>query len=31
MEHTNFADESLTLFADNVRNEVVAIHGSQVV
>jgi hypothetical protein len=29
--HTNFADESACLKADNVRNEVVTIHRSQVV
>jgi hypothetical protein len=28
-EHTNFADESASLTADNVRNEVVTIHRSQ--
>jgi hypothetical protein len=27
--HTNFADESASLMADNVRNEVVPIHRSQ--
>jgi hypothetical protein len=27
--HTNFADESACLTADNVRNEVVTIHRSQ--
>jgi hypothetical protein len=27
--HTNFADESACPTADNVRNEVVTIHGSQ--
>jgi hypothetical protein len=27
--HTNFADESACLTADNVRNEVVTIHKSQ--
>jgi hypothetical protein len=27
--HTNFADESACLKADNVRNEVVTIHRSQ--
>jgi hypothetical protein len=29
--HTNFADESACLTADNVRNEVATIHRSQVV
>jgi hypothetical protein len=29
--HMNFADESACLTADNVRNEVVTIHRSQVV
>jgi hypothetical protein len=28
-EHTNFADVSACLTADNVRNKVVTIHGSQ--
>jgi hypothetical protein len=28
-KHTNFADESACLTADNIRNEVVAIHRSQ--
>jgi hypothetical protein len=28
--HTNFADEAAYLTADNVRNEVVTIHTSQV-
>jgi hypothetical protein len=27
--HTNFADESICLLADNVHNEVVTIHRSQ--
>jgi hypothetical protein len=27
--HTNFADESACLLADNVRNDVVTIHRSQ--
>jgi hypothetical protein len=28
-EHTNFADESICLFPDNVRNDVLTIHTTQ--